>query len=225
MHVRDLCVVLGRDPKRARDLTRRKRTPKGRDGLAVMLEDAGVFAISADRNYVEVSPEWVLALYHAQLVGEELAADELQRARDRRASEAYRMWRYGKWPRGHRRGPTKAGVENVERSRATRARPLAQPPPPPRPKPTPEEQRVAALADQGMDERFIRPKPDPERRKRAIAAAIAGLFAQRPEYRSRRVGQIVCQLPRYLGPDFPRGPDGLPKDAEVEEILAGEAVA
>jgi hypothetical protein len=63
-----------------------------------------------------------------------------------------------------------------------------------------------------------------ERRRRAIAAAIAELFRERPEYRGRRAGQIVCAIVQnYLAEDFPRGPDGVPKDAEVEEILQGVA--
>jgi hypothetical protein len=56
-------------------------------------------------------------------------------------------------------------------------------------------------------------------------AAMARLFAERPEYRARRVGQIVCAVAAYVGLEFPRGPDGLPKDAEVEELLAGQGVA
>jgi hypothetical protein len=63
----------------------------------------------------------------------------------------------------------------------------------------------------------------PERRRRAIEEAIARLFAERPEYRSRRAGQVTCALIHYLGPDFPRGQDGAPKDAEVEAILEGVA--
>jgi hypothetical protein len=62
-----------------------------------------------------------------------------------------------------------------------------------------------------------------ERRRQAIEAAIAELFRERPEYLRRRVGQISCALAHYLGPDFPRGQDGLPKDAEVELILDGVA--
>jgi len=65
----------------------------------------------------------------------------------------------------------------------------------------------------------------PARRRAAIASLIARLFAERPEYRARRVGQIVCAVAAYVGPEFPRGPDGLPKDREVEELLAGRAVA
>ena len=58
-----------------------------------------------------------------------------------------------------------------------------------------------------------------------IGDAIAGLFADRPEFKGRRVGQITCKLRDYLDPDYPRGPDGYPKDAEVEEILDGKAHA
>jgi hypothetical protein len=60
-----------------------------------------------------------------------------------------------------------------------------------------------------------------DRRRRAIEAAIAELFRERPEYRGRRVGQITCAL--KLPPDFPRGTLGYPKDAEVEAILEGRA--
>ena len=63
----------------------------------------------------------------------------------------------------------------------------------------------------------------PERRRQYITAAIARLFADRPEFRNRRPGQVTCALPAYLDPDFPRGPDGYPKDAEVEELLDGVA--
>jgi hypothetical protein len=63
----------------------------------------------------------------------------------------------------------------------------------------------------------------PERRRKATEAAIARLFQECPEYRTRRVGQITCRLVSYLSPDFPRGSNGLPKDAEVEAILDGAA--
>jgi hypothetical protein len=65
----------------------------------------------------------------------------------------------------------------------------------------------------------------PERRREAIKAALARLFQERPEYRGRRVGQITCRLAFYFSPDFPRGlgDPGMPKDAEVEEIMDGTA--
>ena len=62
-----------------------------------------------------------------------------------------------------------------------------------------------------------------ERRRQYIAAAMARLFAERPEYRTRRAGQVTCALINYIGPDFPRGQDGAPKDAEVEAIMEGAA--
>jgi hypothetical protein len=61
----------------------------------------------------------------------------------------------------------------------------------------------------------------PVRRQGAIGGAIARLFRDHPEYRGRRVGQITCRLVDFLPPDFPRGPDGVPRDAEVEAILDG----
>jgi hypothetical protein len=59
------------------------------------------------------------------------------------------------------------------------------------------------------------------RRRQAIEEAIATLFREHPEFRTRRVGQIVCAL--ELPPDFPRGQLGWPKDHEVEAILDGRA--
>ena len=72
-----------------------------------------------------------------------------------------------------------------------------------------------------------RPSPGgpPRDRRTWIGDAIAGLFADRPEFKARRVGQITCELRDYLEPDYPRGPDGYPKDDEVEEILDGEVHA
>jgi hypothetical protein len=65
----------------------------------------------------------------------------------------------------------------------------------------------------------------PERRREAIKAALARLFREQPEYRGRRAGQITCRLAFYFSPDFPRGlgDPGMPKDAEVEEIMDGTA--
>jgi hypothetical protein len=63
----------------------------------------------------------------------------------------------------------------------------------------------------------------PERRREAIKDALARLFREQPEYRGRRAGQITCRLPFFFDPDFPRGRDGMPKDAEVEAVLDGAA--
>jgi hypothetical protein len=63
----------------------------------------------------------------------------------------------------------------------------------------------------------------PRRRREAIELAVSRLFSERPEFRGRRPGQIVCMLPWYLPASFPRGMDGSPTDAEIEEILDGQA--
>ena len=80
-------------------------------------------------------------------------------------------------------------------------------------------------ADEVLAEDEMRDRRDgyPERRRRAIEEALARLFADHPEYRGRRVGQVTCALIHYIGADFPRGQDGAPKDAEVEAILEGVA--
>jgi hypothetical protein len=65
----------------------------------------------------------------------------------------------------------------------------------------------------------------PERRREVIESAITRLFQEHPGYRGRRTGQITCRLAFYLPEDFPRGPDGAPKDAEVEAILDGVRAA
>jgi len=84
--------------------------------------------------------------------------------------------------------------------------------------------KVKADEAAAEDEMRERREGGAERRRRAIEAAIAKLFWERPEYRGRRAGQIVCAIVQgYLGEDFPRGPDGVPKDAEVEAILEGMA--
>jgi hypothetical protein len=83
--------------------------------------------------------------------------------------------------------------------------------------------KIKAGEGPAEDEMRGRREGGAERRRRAIAAAIAELFRERPEYRGRRVGQVTCAIAHYIGPNFPRGPDGLPKDAEVEAILEGMA--
>jgi hypothetical protein len=79
--------------------------------------------------------------------------------------------------------------------------------------------------DKAPDEDEMRDRREgyAERRRQYITVAIAHLFAERPEYRTRRAGQVTCALINYIGPDFPRGQDGAPKDAEVEAILEGKA--
>jgi hypothetical protein len=85
--------------------------------------------------------------------------------------------------------------------------------------------RLGKKPQRAPTEREIRQRREtyPERRRIATERAIAALFRERPEYRARRVGQITARLVHYIGPDFPRGQDGAPKDSEVEAILDGHA--
>jgi Domain of unknown function (DUF3854) len=84
--------------------------------------------------------------------------------------------------------------------------------------------KVKADKAPAEDEMRGRREGGPGRRREAIEAAIAELFRERPEYRGRRAGQIVCAIVQdYLGEDFPRGLEGPPKDAEVKAILEGMA--
>jgi putative DNA primase/helicase len=63
----------------------------------------------------------------------------------------------------------------------------------------------------------------PERRREAIESGLVRLFRDRPEYRTRRPGQIVCALTMWdLVPEpLTRGvaPGGPPRDSEVLKIL------
>jgi hypothetical protein len=100
-----VCEKLGRDPKRARDLTRRRRTAKGRDGLAVMLEEAGVLTISEDGGTLTLAHNWLEALDELRRAGCEYEADEREKARHRKERRDYRT-----------------GLEAIRRSHETRER-------------------------------------------------------------------------------------------------------
>lgn len=76
---------------RARDLARRATTPKGRDGLLVMLEDAGIVELDGDSEItVSLTEDWQTALHEARVVGSEVAGVERDRGRHRREREAFR---------------------------------------------------------------------------------------------------------------------------------------
>lgn len=66
-----------------------------------------------------------------------------------------------------------------------------------------------------------------ERRLRATKEAVARLFAQRPEYRTRRSGQVRCGLVMFdvLLDGFPYGNVGPPTDQEVELVVSEDGVA
>jgi hypothetical protein len=161
---------------RPRDLTRRKNpeNDKGRDGPAIMLEDAGILSIEGD--VLHLAENWLDRLDDARKLGKEVEADELAATRHKLKSRAFHS--------RHQRPADEVPVE---------------------------------------DEMRARRNSYPDRRRRAIEEALARLFAEHPEYRTRRAGQVTCALINYIGPDFPRGQDGAPKDVEVETILQGVA--
>lgn len=64
----ELCGIL--HIARTRDLVRRKRTAKGRDGLLVWLEEAGILAVEGD--LVTLADNWLDRLEEAREAGEEL---------------------------------------------------------------------------------------------------------------------------------------------------------
>jgi hypothetical protein len=89
-----LCERLGRDPSRARDLTRRKRTPKGRDGLLVWLVEAGVITLEGDT--VAQTDNWLEALDELREAGCEADADDRQHENHRGDRREYRDFRAGR---------------------------------------------------------------------------------------------------------------------------------
>jgi hypothetical protein len=111
-----LCRILHR--KRPRDLVRCKKSPKGRDGLLVWLEEAGILAIEGDR--VALTEGWMDRLENAREAGGELEAEELARRRYLDKSCAF-----------HRRHeapvskPSAASLEAIKRSRESKAAGLA----------------------------------------------------------------------------------------------------
>jgi hypothetical protein len=111
-----LCRILHR--KRPRDLVRRKKSPKGRDGLLVWLEEAGILAMEGDR--VTLTEGWMDRLEDAREAGGELEAEELARRRYLDKSRAF-----------HRRHeapvskPSAASLKAIKRGREAKAAGLA----------------------------------------------------------------------------------------------------
>jgi hypothetical protein len=81
----DLCGIL--HMKRPRDLVRRKRTAKGRDGLVVWLEEVGVVMVEGSK--VSFTDDWMERYEDAREAGGELEAEELAHRRYRDRSHAY----------------------------------------------------------------------------------------------------------------------------------------
>jgi len=112
----ELCRILHR--KRPRDLVRRKKSPKGRDGLLVWLDDAGILAVEGD--VVTLAEDWLERLEAARESGGELAAEELARKRYKLKSRAYH--RRHETPKSE---PSPAGLAAIKRSREQRQAGLA----------------------------------------------------------------------------------------------------
>ena len=85
MDINELAEALHR--RRARDLVRRKRKPKGRDGLLVWLEEAGIIAV--DGNTISLADDWLDRLEEQRELGGEIEAEQTARRRYRERSRAY----------------------------------------------------------------------------------------------------------------------------------------
>ncbi len=85
MDINELAATLHK--KRARDLFRRKKTAKGYDGPAVMLEEAGIIGIEDDR--VILADNWLDRLEEAREIGGELEAETIARRKYEEKSRGY----------------------------------------------------------------------------------------------------------------------------------------
>jgi hypothetical protein len=74
--LRELGAITGR---RARDLVRRKKTEKGREGLLVWLERAGIVVIEGDM--VSLAPDWLDRLETERELGEEVEMAQIAEQR------------------------------------------------------------------------------------------------------------------------------------------------
>ncbi len=111
-----LCRILHR--KRPRDLVRRKRSAKGRDGLLVWLEEAGIITVEGDG--VTLTEDWLNRLEDAREAGGELEAEQLARRRYLHKSRAYH--RRHETPKSR---PSTASLKAIRRSREQRKAGLA----------------------------------------------------------------------------------------------------
>jgi hypothetical protein len=90
---------------RPRDLVRRKRTPAGRDGLAIMLEEAGI--LSVDGDALILAADWPYRLDEARRLGQEVEAEEVARTRLRLKRRAY----HRRWETEVEHHPANAGAD------------------------------------------------------------------------------------------------------------------
>jgi hypothetical protein len=92
------------EKRRPRDLVRRKKTQKGRDGLLVMLEESGILSIDGD--VVALVDDWLEALDEQRRLGKEIdnmsvygrlevGAETVARRRLSAKGKAYQRWSHG----------------------------------------------------------------------------------------------------------------------------------
>jgi Domain of unknown function (DUF3854) len=117
----ELARLLG--VKRPRDLVRRKKTEKGRDGLLIWPESAGILTI--DDGTVSLTSNWLDRLEEVRERGEELAADEQAKKDRKRRSLAYRDHLERKRGKAQASKPSAASVAAIKRSRESKAAGLA----------------------------------------------------------------------------------------------------
>jgi len=194
--VEELGAMLGVRP---RDLTRRKTSPKGRDGLLAWPEEAGIIVVEG--GVVTLTDNWLDRLKETREKGEELEADERAEKDRKRRSLAYREHLAER-----RRGtpaaskPTAAGLAAVERSRKKRAEHIAEH----------DEHQAAARAADLEHKKFV--KRFVHDRMRALGRIRLELLRQilrdaggTPSYAlpaAKSLGCTVERLPEYENREF-----------------------
>jgi len=109
--------------KRPRDLVRRKKTEKGRDGLLVWPEKARIVEIEDD--VVSLTRDWLERVEEQRERGEELEADEQAKRDRKRRSLAYRDHLERKRGKAPASKPSAASLAAVKRSHEQRQAGLA----------------------------------------------------------------------------------------------------
>ena len=181
------------------DLTRRKTSPKGRDGLLVWPERAGILVVEGDT--VTLRDDWLDRLEEVREEGEELGADKQAQQNRRRRSRAYREHLAER-----RRGrpapsqPTAAGQAAIERSHEKRAEHIG----------AHEEHQAKASAAEMEHRRFV--KRFVHERLRALGRIRLELLQEilrdeggTPSYAlpaAKSLGCILARLPEYENEEF-----------------------
>ena len=180
--------------ERPRDLVRFKASEKGRDGLAVMLLEAGILEwvcdVATRREVLRLTPNWLDRLQEARDAGGELGAEELAAKRYRDRSRAYHA---RLTPQKSK--PSAAGLSAVERSHEKRAENIAE---------AEAERDAARLADlqhKRFAERIVyRPLRDLGRIRLGLLEEVLRDAGGTPGYAlpaAKSLGCTVERLPEY----------------------------